>query len=70
MGRKSCPVSLSGRSRGLVLWPIKVEDGKLRFVLTFDIGIGVIIPASVKAPNLSFDLEYRSDITTRVLESS
>ena len=74
MGRHTRSATLGGlacrRSHALVLWFAKIEDWELRFVLIFDIGIRIIVPASIEAPNLSLYLKDSSDITARVLETS
>lgn len=74
MGRHPIPAVLGTlayrRSHELDLWFAKIQDWELRFVLIFNIGIRIIVPAGIEAPNLSLYLKHSPDITARVLETS
>jgi len=64
----SCAIP-SRRGSGVVLRFIDIKNGKLGFTTVLNIGIGIIVPSSIKASDLSFNLEYSSNITARVLKS-
>lgn len=42
----------------------------MRLAFILDIGIGIIVPASIEAADFSFDLKYSADIPPRILKSS
>jgi hypothetical protein len=41
----------------------------LRFTTILNVGIGIIVPASVETTDLALNLEYSPDVAARVFES-
>jgi hypothetical protein len=64
----SFTIASSRRANGLVFRVVQIEDGKLRLPV-LNIGIGIIVPASVKTTDLALNLEYSPDVAARVFEA-
>jgi hypothetical protein len=64
----SFTIASSRRANGLVFRVVQIEDRKLRLPI-LNIGIGIIVPASIEATDLALDLEYSPDVAARVFEA-
>jgi hypothetical protein len=58
----------SRRGNRLVVRIVEIEYGKLRFTTILNVGIGIIVPASIEASDFPFNLEYSPNVTARVLK--
>jgi hydrogenase-4 membrane subunit HyfE len=65
----SFTIASSRRANGLVFGVVQIENGKLWFTTIFNIGIGIIVPASVETTDLALNLKYSPDVAARVLKS-
>jgi hypothetical protein len=63
----SLTIASSRRANGLVFGVIQIEDGKLRLPI-LNIGIGIIVPASVETTDLTLNFKDSSNISARVLK--
>jgi hypothetical protein len=63
----SFTIASSRRANGLVFRVVQIEDGKLRLPI-LNIGIGIVVPASIETTDLALNLEYSPNISARVLK--
>jgi hypothetical protein len=63
----SFTIASSRRANGLVFRVVQIENGKLRLPI-LNIGIGIIVPASIEASDLSLNLKDSSNVSARVLK--
>jgi hypothetical protein len=59
----------SRRGSDIVISIVEIENGKLWFTTILNIGIGIIVPASVETTDLTLNLKDSSNISARVLEA-